>query len=226
MVLNLKRTKNKLIVSILFTLVLVTVFFRQKITINQHLCEYDGMIFDQFNNETGVDYFVVPNIIHQVRFNQKNFTFVDYVCVMSAFRNQRPDLFYIHTNIPDGQFEGKYWQWIQQNEQIHSRVRVVYVELPTEIFGQSFDMDEYGLWHASDVVRLRVLMEYGGIYMDNDVYIIQNLDKYRKFEATINWDEGKSLCNHFIVANRNARFLPLWISSYEDYRPDLWYKCQ
>ena len=32
-----------------------------------------------------------------------------------------------------------------------------------------------------------MLQKYGGIYLDNDVYVIQNLDKYRKFEFAINW---------------------------------------
>ena len=27
------------------------------------------------------------------------------------------------------------------------------------------------------------MMKYGGIYLDNDVYVIKNLDKYRKFES-------------------------------------------
>ena len=38
-------------------------------------------------------------------------------------------------------------------------------------------------------------MKYGGIYLDNDVYVVQNLDKYRKFEMVIGWDNGKSLGN-------------------------------
>jgi len=36
-------------------------------------------------------------------------------------------------------------------------------------------------------------MKYGGIYLDNDVYVVQNLNKYRKFELVIGWDEGQFL---------------------------------
>ena len=214
------------VVAVLFVVIVLSVVVHHRtFEMDQQLLhdnEDYRLSFDNFNNETGVDYFVVPNIVHQVRFNQTNFTFIVFVCLMSAFRNQRPDLFYIHTNIPDGQFEGKYWQWIRQNEQIHSRIRIVHLELPTEIFGQPLDMEDYGFWHASDFSRIRILMEYGGIYLDNDFYVIQSLDKYRKFEAMILWDDEGDLNNQMIIAHRNARILPLWLSTYQDYRPDLW----
>lgn len=180
--------------------------------------------FDDFNNETGVNHFIVPNIIHQVRFNQTQFTFVDYVCLLAAFRNQRPDYFYIHTDVPNGRFEGKYWEWVQNDRQLSSRIRIVHREAPKEIFGQKLDLKEYGLWHGSDYTRVHLLTEHGGIYLDNDMYVVQSLDKYRKFEATVNWDEGLSLGNQIIIANKNARILPLWLSTYQDYRSDLWYR--
>ena len=78
------------------------------------------------------------------------------------------------------------------------------------------------MWHGSDVARLRVIMKYGGIYLDNDVYVINSLDKYRKFEAVVNWDEGVDVGNNLIIANRNARVLPLWLDTYRDYHSDLW----
>ena len=33
-------------------------------------------------------------------------------------------------------------------------------------------------------------MTYGGIYLDNDVFVIQNLNKYRKFECAIEWNRN------------------------------------
>ena len=42
-------------------------------------------------------------------------------------------------------------------------------------------------------MRIRILQKYGGIYLDNDVYVVQNLDldKYRKFECAVNWKRGE-----------------------------------
>jgi mannosyltransferase OCH1-like enzyme len=32
----------------------------------------------------------------------------------------------------------------------------------------------------ADVLRLLILKKYGGIYLDNDIFVVNNLDKYRK----------------------------------------------
>ena len=33
----------------------------------------------------------------------------------------------------------------------------------------------------ADVLRLLVLRKYGGMYLDNDIYVINSLDKYRRY---------------------------------------------
>jgi hypothetical protein len=48
------------------------------------------------------------------------------------------------------------------------------------------------------------------------------LDKYRKFEFVINWDENQFMGTQVIIAHKDARFLPLWLESYRDYRSDKW----
>lgn len=55
--------------------------------------------FQDFNNETGADRFIVPNIIHFIRFNKTEYSFIDYVVMKAAMRNHRPDYFYIHTDV-------------------------------------------------------------------------------------------------------------------------------
>jgi hypothetical protein len=66
-------------------------------------------------------------------------------------------------------------------------------------------------------------MEYGGIFLDNDVYVVQNLNKYRKFEMALGWDENECIGTQVLIANKNARFLRLWLESYRKYYPDQWY---
>ena len=58
---------------------------------------------------------------------------------------------------------------------------------------------EWRFYHGSDIERIRILQKYGGIYLDNDVYVIQNLDKYRKFECTINWKEPQRQIGNQVV---------------------------
>ena len=131
--------------------------------------------FVGFDNITGVDHFIVPNIIHFIRFNQTEYSFVDYLCLMAAFRNHRPDYFYIHSNVED-KFHGKYWGWIQKDVELMQRIRLFHLDLPMNIFGQKLS-EGWRLQHGSDVSRIRIMMKYGGIYLDNDVFVIRNLDK-------------------------------------------------
>lgn len=43
--------------------------------------------------------------------------------------------------------------------------------------------------YRSDIWRLQLLMEYGGIYLDGDVYVVNSLDKYRRYETVVSWDQ-------------------------------------
>lgn len=58
-------------------------------------------------------------------------------------------------------------------------------------------------------------MNYGGIYLDNDVYLVNSLDKYRYYEMTVSWDGDKeAIGNQVLIANRNARLLRAYFDSY------------
>ena len=178
--------------------------------------------FKGFNNVTGAERFIVPNIIHFIRFDDFELKFIDYLVLLAAMRNHRPDKFYIHTNEKDVQYTGKYWDWVQKDEELWKRIKVLYLEIPTDIFGLKLS-EGWIYYHGSDIGRIRVLMKYGGIYLDNDSFIIRSLDKYRKYECVINWDEKRFIGNQVIIAHKDARFLALWLDSYRFYRSDLWY---
>jgi hypothetical protein len=51
-------------------------------------------------------------------------------------------------------------------------------------------------------------MNYGGFYFDNDVYVIQSLQKYRKYEMTLEWNnKSEGIGSQILIAHRNARLL-------------------
>ena len=179
-----------------------------------------GSEFDSFNNETGADHFIVPNIVHYVRFHKKSWTFVEYICMRSAYIVQRPDYIFIHSDVDE--FKGKYWNWVLREPDFRSRIVHVPTRAPDNVFGREF-LPIWKLYHGSDLTRIRVLMKYGGIFLDNDVYVVNNLDKYRKFEMTLGWPKNESLGNMAIIANKNARFLKLWMDDYRDFKKDIWW---
>jgi len=93
--------------------------------------------FDGFNNVTGADRFIVPNIIHFIRFNQTEYSFIDYIVIKAAMKNHRPDYFYIHTDTPGpGNFTGHYWSLIKNDYELWLRIRLLPIKVDQEIFGQ------------------------------------------------------------------------------------------
>ena len=65
------------------------------------------MDFEQFDNQVGADRFIVPNIVHYLRLKLDRFTFTDYLCLISAFINQKPNFIIIHTDVLNsGGFKG------------------------------------------------------------------------------------------------------------------------
>ncbi|KAF6213274.1 hypothetical protein GE061_010992 [Apolygus lucorum] len=181
--------------------------------------------FEGFDNVsgTGDGCYIVPNIIHFVRFDQPKFLFTDAVCVLAALKNQKPEKIYFHTN--SEKFEGRYWDVIMSTPGAKDVIELKNTAIPDNIFGQSFNTG-FWKWHASDITRLKILMRYGGIYLDNDAYIVKSLNKFRAYEMTVSWQDAlpTQINNQVIVAHKNARFLREWLWTYKGhYISTIWY---
>ncbi|KAI5711983.1 hypothetical protein M8J75_004819 [Diaphorina citri] len=199
------------------------------ISVDDNMCAYSQMAhfpngsvdFRGFNNYTGhpSGCYVVPNIIHLIKFNQNMFEFIEVICIASILTNHKPRLLILHTNMFE--FKGKYWEAIQRLPGF-DKVRVQYLAKPRSIFGLSLN-GEYGIWHSSDVARLRLIQTYGGIYLDKDVYVVQSLDRYRRFEFALEWNYHMNLGNQILIGHKDARVIPLWLDTYKQYNASLWY---
>nr|XP_018902535.1 PREDICTED: uncharacterized protein LOC109034058 isoform X2 [Bemisia tabaci] len=171
-------------------------------------------------NETGAPTPIVPNLVHFIVFQKPTVSFIHFVCVLAALRNQRPDKIYFHSNV---QLSGPYWERLLKLKEFSERVVLRQIEMPKEIFNQTI-REDYRIFHGGDIARIQVLMQFGGIFLDNDSYVVKSLDFFRHFEMAIGWDEEQFLGTQIIVAHREARFLDLWLHSYEGmYETDLWY---
>ncbi len=49
--------------------------------------------------------------------------------------------------------------------------------------------------HSSDVKRLQILLEEGGITLDSDTFVISNLDEFFNFDCTIGWPKNQNIGN-------------------------------
>src|SRR5258708_6871344 len=108
---------------------------------------------------------MIPNVIHFIfgfapDFGGKPFSLVHYLAVKSAYMVNKPDcinLFCQHEP------QGEWW------EKAKRYVNVVRVAPPEEVFGVRL----YHFAHKADVMRLQVLMDQGGIYLDMDIICVR-----------------------------------------------------
>eukprot|EP01035_Chromulina_nebulosa_P057975 gene57975-79420_t len=59
--------------------------------------------------------------------------------------------------------------------------KVVVAEEPIEIWGHK----PFNLAHKSDVIRMKSLRQYGGMYFDLDIIILKSVSHLRKFPMSI-----------------------------------------
>lgn len=173
----------------------------------------DIVDFTNFNNITGYYYPIIPDIVHYVRFQNSELNFIDMVNIKSVYINHRPSQIIIHCDCHN--LTGKYWDMVKDIPGLS----IQYKSKPNYIFGKHLS----SVYHSSDIARLQILMKYGGIFLDSDVFVVKSLHHYRKFEFVIGWPPNQYLGTQVLIAHKNARFLKFWYHSYKYYQPTRWY---
>ncbi|XP_065283718.1 uncharacterized protein [Dermacentor albipictus] len=161
----------------------------------------------------GYSYDVVPDILHLVRYNQAELSFPDAVFYRSMYLNHRPRKIMVHCS-PCG-FTGPYARLVEG-------IPFTYVPtvFPKDVFGTPIDPE----WshHSTDIVRIRVLMRYGGIYLDADVFVVQSLRRFLRYEATVGGVEDGTFGNMIMIAHNNSRVMRLFMDTYREFNASLW----
>ncbi|MCL4639142.1 MAG: hypothetical protein M5Z89_09145, partial [Olivibacter sp.] len=157
-----------------------------------------------------------PESIHFVfglekGFGAKPFSFIHYMAVKSAMEINKPKNIFIYYKFePNG-----YW-WNQVlKEKLASPVLI---SVPRQIYGNKL----YHYAHKSDVIRLMILIEYGGIYLDMDTICIQPLQVFMHHNCVMGREilagVERGLCNAVIIAAKKSVFLQRWLLSYKYFR--------
>jgi len=165
---------------------------------------------------------VVPPIVHYVigmaDGAPKPLHYFQYLAIRSAILNLRPRLILIHHR-PGAAPHGPWWDLIEPY------VTLSPVEPPEEVFGQP--LTHYA--HKADVVRMQVMLQLGGVYLDQDTFVLRSFDRAGLFtQSTVlameadpyaeqwEWEPG-GLCNAIIVSRPDAPFLQRWFSTYRTF---------
>jgi glycosyltransferase involved in cell wall biosynthesis len=162
---------------------------------------------------------VIPCIVHFVfgmSDDEKDrfFNMQQYLAVKAAHDFLQPETIYVHYTYDP---LGSWWE-LAKDFVTPNKVRNV-----MNIFNHSV----HHFAHKADIIRLEVLMQYGGIYLDLDVWVYRDL----RFLLTsghefIMGQEGENgavgLCNAIIIADKESRFLKHWYNAYRNFSADSW----
>ena len=51
--------------------------------------------------------------------------------------------------------------------------------------------------------------------MDNDIYMVNSLNKYRQYEFVVGWPQEEWIGNMIMMAHKDARFITEFINTYK-----------
>ena len=162
--------------------------------------------------------FLVPNIVHYVWFNKltRAFQFHHMLSILSVDKYIKPDVIYFHTNkVPTG----TYWNQVLEVQNFQVLLR----EPDNKVFGVRLKNRQGYETTLSNVERVKIVYEFGGIYMDLDYIALKSFDTLRKYACTLGYERDGLVCGGVIVCARESPFLALWLRAFvHDYRPRQW----
>ena len=161
----------------------------------------------------------VPRTLHLIfglshDFGGKPFGLIHHLVIKAAVRSLRPAggrAYFYHTHEPSG-------PWWEASRPMLALRRV---KNPTTIFGKQLKR----FAHQADVLRLELLQQFGGAYMDMDIVLLRPLDELHAHELTLaheGVDGTIGLGNALMLAQRNASLLSAWYGHYRGFSDAVW----
>lgn len=176
------------------------------------MCDSMDSLSLSFSNASRPIQQQIPKIVHYVWVNKEPapLPIFAYVSVEATLEVVKPDAIYFHAHT---QPIGEWWERIKDSVTLK-----VIAQIPTSIFGRPIEVRE----HVADVVRLEVIREYGGIYMDLDIIPLKSFDSYLQNDMVLGEENKNLLCNALIMAKSNSFFLQKWYESYVSFDDKDW----
>ncbi|CAG8743490.1 23985_t:CDS:2 [Cetraspora pellucida] len=155
----------------------------------------------------------VPKILHYVYLNEDPnylpFNFIHWLAFTSSIETIKPEKTYFHCiHEPKS-----YWYQL-----IKPKLTIMKTRIVTEIFGNPVNV----IQHKSDIIRMEVLRDSGGIYLDLDIIALQPFDDLLYDDFTMGLEGEQGLCDAVIISRPFAPFLTRWIQQYKDFNDNHW----
>lgn len=151
---------------------------------------------------------MIPNTLHYIHLSEsgRKWKLHHHLSVMSAVKRSGVEKIFMWV---DDEPSGEFW------DQTKNHVEMIKIEPPSEIFGKPIIQTA----HKSDVIRLQVLIESGGIYVDTDVIFVKPFTgllnhKFVMGQQGINGREG--LCPAVMLSEKDSFFAKRWLQEFEN----------
>jgi len=167
----------------------------------------------------------IPHTVHFIHIAkqdvQAELEFYQYLAIKAALLRIRPEIVKVHSYSFNE--ANPWWQLIR-----HAVTLVIHEPRQTlrTIDGRVYKLR---LAHQTDVLRLNILYQEGGIYLDTDVYALQSFSPLlQSSKDLLMGHEGgnrSGICNAVIVARPASPFIAKWLAAYNesfDNRPHMW----
>jgi hypothetical protein len=159
---------------------------------------------------------MIPKKIHFIYglsddYGKMPFSFFHWAAIKSA-KKMNPDyeIYYWYKNLPDS----KYMKCLLNDGIIFKEIEKV----PTHIFGNELCC----VAHKADILRLEILNEFGGIYLDIDTITVKSFDDLLNNKCLMAREQIEGivdgLCNAVILTEPNSNFIKTWYNSYTTFR--------
>lgn len=158
---------------------------------------------------------MIPRVIHFVFFGFTPFTMVHYLAVRSALAVHQVPVKLYYSQAPQN---NPLWDEIAQH------VHLVKVDPPQEFGGVELTSYQY----KADVLRLQILQQQGGVYLDIDVISLKPFGNLWQEQCVLGMEnqQGTSITNAVILTEPNHPFIDRWLqdtaTSLKD-RPWAWH---
>lgn len=164
--------------------------------------------------------FLAPRIAHYVMYDSSKFAFSHYLSVLSCLHVAGLERVVLHGNMEPS---SQWWKHLRVEE----NVTFSYTDPTNQIYGQNITQFPQ---HKSDITKFYVLLKYGGISLDPDVYWVNRIpDDILSYDAVLSKDWLKrldwpdTLNIGVFIAKPNAQFLYNFLRAYRrNYRPRLY----
>ena len=158
----------------------------------------------------------MKNICHFVfgmKEQTEDFLFCYYIAVYSAYVINNPDILYFYYHyLP----YGKWWNKLK----MIPNIILEKIDIPTHIGSKVIKKTA----HKADWVRMNMLYDRGGIYLDIDTICIKPWKHLLNNDVVLGKEiPNNGICNAIMFSKPKSEFFKIWLDEYEShFNPDGW----